>query len=313
MLDAVLRRQLVEGAAVAPADELLAAPALDERVVGEDVDGDPVAVLAAAVVGVGLDRRGDVRRQRPRRRRPDDERLALALEQREAHEERRVLELDVVLLARLLVLRQRRAAARAPLRRAVPLVQPAAAVHLLEEHPDVLDVRVGERVVVVVPVHPLAEPLRLLGLHLGEARDALLAPLGELGEPVLLDLALRVEAELLLDLDLDPEPLAVEAVLVALVVAAERLVALEDVLETRPRCCTPAGPFAVIGPSMKLNVGPPRLRSRSLKNVPSSSQSARMSCSSAAWSGTAGSGVKRVSRRMLSILESGNNRPFDRV
>ena len=235
MLDAVLRRQLVEGAAVAPADELLAAPALDERVVREDVDGDPVAVLAAAVLGVGLDRRGDVRRQRPRRRRPDDERLALALQQREAHEERRMLELDVVLLAGLLVLRERGAAARAPLRRAVPLVQPAAAVHLLEEAPDVLDVRVGERVVVVVPVHPLAEPLRLLGLHLGEARDALLAALRELGEPVLLDLALRVQAELLLDLDLDPEALAVEAVLVALVEAAERLVALEDVLERRAR------------------------------------------------------------------------------
>ena len=65
-------------------------------------------------------------------------------------------------------------------------------------------------------------------------RDALLAALGELGEPVLLDLALRVEAELLLDLDLDPEALAVEAVLVALVVAAERLVALEHVLEHAP-------------------------------------------------------------------------------
>ena len=58
-----------------------------------------------------------------------------------------------------------------------------------------------------------------------------LAALGELGEAVLLDLALRVEPERLLDLDLDPEALAVEAVLVALVEAAQRLVALEDVLE----------------------------------------------------------------------------------
>jgi len=37
--------------------------------------------------------------------------------------------------------------------------------------------------------------------------------------------------ELALDTDLDPEALAVEAVLVALVVAPERLVALEDVLQ----------------------------------------------------------------------------------
>ena len=41
----------------------------------------------------------------------------------------------------------------------------------------------------------------------------------ELGEAVLLDLALRVQPELALDPDLDPEPLAVEAVLVALVEA----------------------------------------------------------------------------------------------
>ena len=37
-----------------------------------------------------------------------------------------------------------------------------------------------------------------------------------------------------LDADLDPEPLAVEAVLVALVEAAQRLVALEDVLQRAP-------------------------------------------------------------------------------
>jgi hypothetical protein len=56
----------------------------------------------------------------------------------------------------------------------------------------------------------------------------------ELGEPVLLDLPLRVQAQLTLDADLDPEPLAVEAVLIALMVAAERLVALEDVLQRAP-------------------------------------------------------------------------------
>src|SRR5206468_7507 len=121
-----------------------------------------------------------------------------------------------------------------PLRRTVALVQPAPAVDFLEEAPDVLDVRVAERVVVVVPVHPHAEPLRLLGLDLGEMCDALLAAFGELGDAVRLDVALRVEPERLLDLDLHPEPLAVEPVLVALVVAAQRLVALEGVLEHPP-------------------------------------------------------------------------------
>src|SRR5262249_29153070 len=125
----------------------------------------------------------------------------------------------------------RGAAAWAPDGRAMALVEPAAPVHLLEEAPDVLDVGVGERVVVVVPVHPHAEPRGLLGDHLGVLGNALAAALGELREAVLLDLALRVETERLLHLDLDPEPLAVEAVLVALLVAAQRLVALKDVLQ----------------------------------------------------------------------------------
>src|SRR5205814_5674433 len=98
------------------------------------------------------------------------------------------------------------------------------------EAPDVLDVRVAERVVVVVPVHPLAEAAALLGHHLAVVSDALAALARERREPVLLDLALRAEAERLLDLDLDPEPSRGEAVLVSLVEAARRLVALDEVL-----------------------------------------------------------------------------------
>ena len=109
--------------------------------------------------------------------------------------------------------------------------EPAPLVDGGQEPPDVLDVGVGEGEVVAAPVHPLPEsdrPLREIG---GGALDDGPAAAGELGQPELLDLALRVEAELALDADLDPQPLAVEAVLVALVVAPERLVALEDVLE----------------------------------------------------------------------------------
>ena len=76
--------------------------------------------------------------------------------------ERRVVEL-LVLAGEDLVLGDRRAAARAPLRRPMPCVEPAALVDDLEEAPDVLDVRVGEGVVVVVPVHPPAEAHGLLG------------------------------------------------------------------------------------------------------------------------------------------------------
>ena len=64
-----------------------------------------------------------------------------------------------------------------------------------------------------------------------ELGDPLAAAIGELRQAVLLDLALRVEAERALHLHLHPQALAVEPVLVALVEAALRLVALEDVLQ----------------------------------------------------------------------------------
>src|SRR5213075_898506 len=163
------------------------------------------------------------------RRRPDDDRLAGPVEQREADEERRVGALDIA--ARELVGRDRGAAARAPFGRAVAEVEPAALVDELQEPPDVLDVRVAEREVVVAPVHPLAEALRGAREVAGIAHDDVAALAGELLQAVLLDLALRVEAELALDADLDPQALAIPAVLVALVEPARRLVALEDVLE----------------------------------------------------------------------------------
>ena len=129
------------------------------------------------------------------------------------------------------MLRDGRATAWAPLRRAMALVEAALLVHELEEAPDVLDVRVREREVVVSPVHPLPEPLAAAG-QLRRRPDHLLpATARELGQAVLLDLRLRVEPELALDAHLDPEPLAVEAVLVPLLESPHGLVALKDVLE----------------------------------------------------------------------------------
>ena len=232
VLDGRGGRELVERALVPQPDEVGAAAALGERRVRIARDRDPVAVLTQAVLGVGLDRRSDVRGERPRRRRPDHERLARVVEQREAHEERGIGPVDVA--ADELVGRNRRAAARAPLGRAVAEVEPALPVDVAEEAPDVLDVRVAEGEVVVAPVHPLPEADRALGQRARGLDDDIPAPAGELGEAELLDLLLRVEPELPLDADLDPEALAVEAVLVALVVAAQRLVALEDVLQRPP-------------------------------------------------------------------------------
>ena len=217
--DPLLRRDVVERALVLQTDELATERRAHERRIGLPRDRPPLAVLGQAVVSGRIDGRCHVRGQRPRRRRPDDERLALAPLEREPDVQRRMLELPV-LPREDLVLRDGRTAAGAPHSRAMALVQPAAPVHLGKEPPDVLDVRVGERVVVAVPVHPHAEALGLLGDHLRELRDALATAIGELREAVFLDLALRVQPQRLLDLDLDPQTLAVESVLVPLVEAA---------------------------------------------------------------------------------------------
>ncbi len=229
VLDLRAGLERVERPAVAPADELGPLDDAREALVREERTGNPLPVLEQAVVGGRVDRRGDVRGQRPRGRRPDDDPLALVVEQREADVERGVE--AVLVVAVQLVGGDRGAAARAPLGRAMAHDEPPAVVDDPQEAPDVLDVRVGEREVVVAPVHPLPEPDRALRQLLRRADDDVTAPASELCEPVLLDLALGVEPERALDADLDPEALAVEAVLVALVVPAQRLVALEDVLE----------------------------------------------------------------------------------
>ena len=110
-------------------------------------------------------------------------------------------------------------------------VEPAALVAALQEAPDVGDVRVGHREVGLVPVHPHAEPLGLARLDARVLRHPVAAGAHEALEPVRLDVALGVEPERLLDLDLDPQALAVEPVLVAQLLAERRLVALEQVLQ----------------------------------------------------------------------------------
>ena len=129
-----------------------------------------------------------------------------------------------------LVLGQAGAAARAPRHHVGALVHPSALVADLQEVPDGVVVLVGHRVVRVVPLHPVAQPHRLLGLLGGEPPDALLAELDEPVDAEVFDLALVVELQLLLYLDLDPQPLSVEAVLVALLIPPHGLVALEHVL-----------------------------------------------------------------------------------
>ena len=77
-----------------------------------------------------------------------------------------------------------------------------------------------------VPVHPVAETLRLLGLTCGELEDSLFALVDKLVDAELGDIVFRAEIHFLLDFHLDPQTLAIEAVLITEFVAGHRKVAL---------------------------------------------------------------------------------------
>src|SRR5688572_2552916 len=108
--------------------------------------------------------------------------------------------------------------------------EPPLLVDEFENVPDVRDVVVAVRVVGVVPIHPLAEPDGLLGDRCGAAVDPRAARARELVDAVRLDVALAVQVELALYLHLDPESLAVEPVLPALIESLHRLIALVEIL-----------------------------------------------------------------------------------
>ncbi len=86
----------------------------------------------------------------------------------------------------------------------------------------------------VVPVHPHAQADRLLGLLRGVGQHPLLAQAHERVDAIALDVPLAGVAQLPLHVDLDPETLAVEAVLPALVVAEHRMEPLVEVLVGPP-------------------------------------------------------------------------------
>jgi hypothetical protein len=151
------------------------------------------------------------------------------IQEREGDGDRFVRELRVGV--QHLVLRDRGAAPRTPGHRAMPHVQPATLVAPLEEAPVVLDVVIGHREVGVRPVHPLAQPPGLLRLDVREVDHPFAAGTSEALEAQRLDLPLRVESQGLLDFDFHPQALAIETILESLRVAAQRSVALDDVLE----------------------------------------------------------------------------------
>ena len=137
---------------------------------------------------------------------------------------------------------ERGAAARAVGDDLVALVEAPLVPDLAQRPPDRLDVVVGQRHVGVVEVDPEPDPLGQPVPVLDVAEHRLAAAGVELGDPVLLDLRLRGDPELLLDLDLDRQPVAVPARLPRHVVAPHRLVARVDVLEDAREDVVRAGP-----------------------------------------------------------------------
>ncbi len=142
--------QVVEGAAVRPALHLLAAQLAQHLERAFEHLGRAlreienfIALFDFHVRQRRPDGGGDVGGQRPRRRRPHEQRFTLTVEQREAQREAGVLLLDVA-LGHDLVLADAGSAAPAPRHHVRALVHPAVVMARLQEFPDVVIVLVAE-------------------------------------------------------------------------------------------------------------------------------------------------------------------------
>ena len=203
-----------------------------ETILREDV---PLALLLDHDVrGLWGNRQPRVGDQGPGRGRPPeqvrpDESIVLGLHDRELDEDARVL--DVRVAHRDLGVGQRRPATRTVGRDAIVLEQEPPSVQLLERPPHALDVLRVHRPVRVVGVDPEPESLGLPLELTDVAPDGFPAQAVELGDPERLDVALALGADLLLDLELDREPVAVPPRLARDVVTRHRPEPGVDVLE----------------------------------------------------------------------------------
>jgi hypothetical protein len=112
----------------------------------------------------------------------------------------------------------------------VALVEQPLLEELRERPPHALDVALVEGHVGIRQVHPEADLVGELLPSLGVAEDALDAAVREGLDAVALDVGLAVDLQLLLDLDLDRQPVGVPPGLPGHVVALHGLEAREDVL-----------------------------------------------------------------------------------
>jgi hypothetical protein len=122
------------------------------------------------------------------------------------------------------------------------LVDQPLVPHPLQRPPHRLDVVAGQRPVRVLVVLPERHPVGHLQPRVHVLVHAGPAQLVELLDPELLDLLLAGDAERLLDLELDREPVRVPARLALDVAALHGLVAADDVLERASQHMVDAGP-----------------------------------------------------------------------
>ena len=171
----------------------------------------------------------EVRGQRPGGRRPDGEGGAGVVFQRQRDGDRRILDLAVAEAD--LVGGERGAALRPPPDDLLAPVEQALAPEFGERPPDAFDVGPSVGHIGAVEIHPVADP----GGHLlpvaDVAEDGGPALLDEAADAVGLDLLPAVEAEFLLDFDLDREAVGVPAGEALHPIPAHRPVAGEGVLE----------------------------------------------------------------------------------
>ena len=210
----------IERPRVAEPDQLLPLHPTDARRFGDrlplQLDGPGTGIgndqllathLIHAVVELRIDRRRHVARQGPGRRGPHHQLPPRAVGQRKSDVD--ALVSDVFIPEGQFVARERGTAAGAVRQHPVPAIEQLLLVQLGEQPPDRLDVLVGVGDIGRVVVEPVTGALgELLPVAL-VLEDALAAEGVELLDAIGLDVLLPLEAELLLDLELDREAVGV--------------------------------------------------------------------------------------------------------
>ena len=199
--------------------------AVHERL-GEVVD---LAVDAQFDVGyIRVHAKAEVRRKRPRGRRPCEE-VGILVRRLERHDGRALGDILVALCH--LMRGERRAAARAVRDNLMPLIEQSLLPDLLQRPPLGLDEVVLIRNVGMLHIRPEADDIGELLPHALVLPDGLTAFLDERLNAVLLDLLLPVDADRLLDLQLDGQPMRVPARLAEHLAPLHRLIARQHILD----------------------------------------------------------------------------------